>query len=330
MTDEEAGGVQVGRDLPLYWKVFLINGAVLAVATLALVLSPLSISRDAVVSEVVVLGLGLVVMLLTNGVLLRSSLSPVDRVVREMATVNPREPGTRLAEPRSNPGARLVRGFNAMQDRLEDERRASNVKALTAQEAERDRVARELHDEVGQALTVVLLSLKRLEQQAPPGLAEELAVVRESARAGLDDVRRVARDLRPGVLDDLGLVSALTALTHDLTAGTGVAVRRVVAPGLPDLPRECELVVYRVAQEALTNVARHAAADEVELSLTRRGDRVVLEVADDGVGCADLVAGTGVRGMAERARLVGGTLDLRPSPAGGTLVHLEVPAERHP
>ena len=99
----------------------------------------------------------------------------------------------------------------------------------------------------------------------------------------------------------------------------------MVAPGLPALSPDVELVVYRVAQEALTNAARHARAGHVELSLTRRGDRVVLSVADDGVGCSDLVPGSGVRGMQERAALVGGDLDIRPSPAGGTLVHLEVP-----
>jgi two-component system sensor histidine kinase UhpB len=212
-----------------------------------------------------------------------------------------------------------------MLERLEDERRRSNAHALAAQEAERDRVARELHDQVGQSLTVVLLSLKRLEQQAPAELAAELALIREGARAGLDDVRRVARELRPGVLDDLGLASALTALSHDYATGGGPPVRRVIPPGLPQLPAETELVVYRVAQEALTNVARHAHAREVELSLTRRGDRVVLEVADDGVGCRDLVRGSGVRGMEERALMVGGTLTLGPSPGNGTLVHLEVP-----
>ena len=315
----------MARELPLFWKVFLINGAVLAAALVALVLTPLSVSPEFVVSEAVVLALGLAAMLLTNAALLRSSLAPVDRVLREMATVDLRDPGTRLERPRSEPGGRLVAGFNDMIDRLEQERRASNAKALAAQEAERDRVARELHDQVGQGLTVVLLSLKRLEQQAPAELAEELAAVREGARTSLDDVRRVARDLRPGVLDDIGLVSALAALTHDFTSGGGASVRRVVAPGLPALPAEAELVVYRVAQEALTNAARHARAEQVELSLTRRGDRVVLEVADDGIGCRDLVPGSGIEGMEERAVLIGGALWVGPSPAGGTLVRLEVP-----
>jgi two-component system sensor histidine kinase UhpB len=314
------------RSLPLYWKVFLINGAVLCAAALALVLLPVSVSRRTVVSEAVVLLLGLAAMLLTNAALLRSSLAPVDRVVRAMGTVELVESGVRLERPRSNPGASLVEGFNAMLDRLDLERSTSNARAIAAQEAERHRIAQELHDQVGQSLTVVLLGLKQVEQRAPAELAEELALLRETARAGLDDVRRVARELRPGVLDDLGLVSALAALTNDFTSYSNASVRRVVGPGLPQLPPEVELVVYRVAQEALTNAHRHAEAEHVELSLTRVGDQVVLEVADDGRGCRDLVPGAGVRGMRERALLVDGQLRIISTERGGTTVRLSVPA----
>ena len=318
----------IRRELPLYWKVFLINGAVLSAAALILVLAPFTVSRRAVVSEVVVLVVGLAVMLLTNATLLRSSLAPIDRVVREMATVDLLEARGHLDQPRSNPGARLVGGFNAMLDRLELERGTSNAKALAAQEAERHRVAQELHDQVGQSLTVVLLGLKQLEQRAPADLAAELALLRESTRAGLDDIRRVARELRPGVLDDLGLVSALTALTSDFTSHSTASIRRVVGPGLPHLSPESELVVYRVAQEALTNAHRHAEADLVEVSLTRIGDRVQLEVSDDGTGRRDLVPGEGVRGMRERALLVGGQLTITSSERSGTVVRLTVPLEQ--
>jgi two-component system sensor histidine kinase UhpB len=281
----------------LYWKLVLINGGVLAAATLALVLGPVSVSRRPVVSEVMVLGSGLLVMLVTNALLLRSSLKPVEKVVAE---------------------------FNEMFERLEDERATSDAKALAAQEAERHRIAQELHDEVGQNLTVVLLGLKQAETRAPADLAADLALLRESAREGLDDVRRVARQLRPGVLDDLGLASALASLASDFAQHSGASVRRVVTPGLPALPHEAELVVYRVAQEALTNAARHADARDVELSLTRAGDRVVLVVADDGRGFDTRCDGAGLRGMRERARLVAGDLTVTSSPAG-TTVRLEVP-----
>lgn len=281
----------------LYWKVVLINGAVLVAATLILVLGPVSVSRQPAASEAAVLLPGLAVMLLANALLLRSSFRPVEKVVAE---------------------------YDAMFERLEDERAASNAKALAAQEQERHRIAQELHDEVGQQLTVVLLGLKRIEQQVPAELGEELAALRESVREGLDDVRRVARQLRPGVLEDLGLTSALASLANDFAEQSPATVRRQVPPGLPVLSPDVELVVYRVAQEALTNAARHSGATSVVLSLSRVGECVVLEVADDGRGFEPTAGGAGLRGMRERARLVGADLTIT-STRGATAVRLAVP-----
>lgn len=284
----------------LYWRVVLINGAVLLSATLLLVFGPFSVSRHPVVSEIGVLAAGLVVILLANALLLRASFKPVEQVVAE---------------------------YDAMLARLDDERAASDAKALAAQEAERHRIAQELHDEVGQQLTVVLLGLKRLEQlgrDTTPELAEEIALLRESAREGLDDVRRVARQLRPGVLEDLGLTSALASLTTDFAERSPASVQRNVAPGLPPLSADAELVVYRVAQEALTNAARHSGASAVALSLSRVGECVVLEVTDDGRGFDTTAVGAGIRGMRERARLIGADLTIT-STRGATTVRLAVP-----
>ncbi|HEX5090356.1 MAG TPA: histidine kinase [Nocardioides sp.] len=309
----------------LYWKVVAINGAVLCLALLALVLGPVSVSRRTVASEVLVLALGLAAILLTNALLLRSSLAPVDRVLRAMADVDPTDRRARIPVPRSGPGRRLVEGFNTMLHRLEEEQSASNAKALAAQEAERHRIAQELHDEVGQHLTVVLLGLKQLEGVIPDEQRHEVALLRESARNGLDDVRRVARRLRPGVLEDLGLTSALAALTNDFARHHPAAVQRVIAPGLPGLLQDTELVIYRVAQEALTNTVRHSGAERVTLSLVRVGSHVVLEVTDDGVGFDTTRFGAGVRGMHERSRLVGGDLQIASTPLKGTTVRLAVP-----
>jgi two-component system sensor histidine kinase UhpB len=283
-----------------------------------------------VVSEILVLTLGLALMSLTNALLLRNSLGPIDRVVREMANVDLLEPGGRLTQSGRGPGAALVRSYNAMLDRLEAERGTSDARALAAQESERHRIAQELHDQIGQSLTVVLLGLKQVEQRAPAELVPELEVVRESARAGLDDVRRVARQLRPGVLEDLGLHSALTGLATDFTTASGVAVQRTFSPGLPELPADVELVIYRVAQEALTNTARHANATRVELSLLRSGARIVLEVVDDGAGSAAgaTTPGAGIRGMRERAALIGGTVTITHPPPHGHRVRLEIPVAR--
>lgn len=311
----------------LYWKVCLINGAVLCAGATVLMLSPASVSRQVLVSEAVGLVVGLGLVLALTAVLLRAALGPVDRVIREMATVRLGGVGQRIDTAGRGPGGQLVRSYHAMLDRLETERRTSNAQALAAQEAERGRIARELHDQVGQSLTVVLLGLKRLEDQAAPELRDELELVRESARAGLDDVRRVARELRPGVLEDLGLQAALSALGTDVAAHGGLTVRRTFAPGLPDLGAEVETVVYRVAQEALTNVVRHAGAARVDLSLLRVGADVVLEVIDDGrgfPGAATDRAGTGLLGMRDRATLVGADVEVR-SGDRGTTVRLRVP-----
>jgi two-component system sensor histidine kinase UhpB len=314
----------------LYWKVCLINGAVLCAGTLALVVSPARVSRDVVLSEVVVIAVGLAVMLAANAVLLRSALAPVDRVIREMATAQlggpPATSGRRPEAQGAGAGARLLRSYDAMLDRLEAERSASNAKALAAQEAERHRIAQELHDQAGQSLTVVLLGLKQLSDRAPAELVAELDLIRETARSGLDDVRRVARELRPGVLHDLGLQAALAALATDVSAHGGPLVRRTFGPGLPALSADAELVVYRVAQEALTNVLRHAGARRVELSLLRVGGDVVLEVSDDGRGLdGPPPAGTGIAGMTDRALLVDGTVTFESRPGRGTTVRLRVP-----
>lgn len=311
----------------LYWKVSLINGAVLGAGVLVLALAPVSVSRRVVVSEALVLVIGLSLVLLVTAILLRQALTPIDRVIREMATVQLGGTGRRLEATGTGPGAQLVRSYHAMLDRLESERRSSNAAALAAQEAERHRIAHELHDQIGQSLTVVLLGLKQMEDRAPAELREELQLVRETARTGLDDVRRVARELRPGVLDDLGLQAALAALATDVSAYGGPSVRRTFGLGLPALGQDAEVVVYRVAQEALTNVARHAEASRVDLSLMRVGADVVLQVSDNGRGLrgsAEAVAGTGLTGMRDRAALVDGEVEVF-SADEGTTVRLRVP-----
>lgn len=314
------------RSWPLSWTISAINGVVLVAAALLLVLSPARVSADAVASEVLVVAVGLVVVLLTNALLVRWALAPLHRLIGRLEHIEHLEP-TDLPEEGTGPVRGIARSVNRLLQRLSDERRAGDARALTAQEAERHRVAQELHDEVGQSLTVVLLGLKRLESRAPAALVPELAAVRESARAGLDDVRRVARRLRPGVLEDLGLASALAALATDFAEHSTASVRRSFAPGLPALSPEAEVVVYRVAQEALTNAARHADAREVGLSLGRQGASVVLEVRDDGRGFDGLAEGSGLMGMRERAGLVRAELSVVSRPRHGTTVRLRVPVD---
>lgn len=320
----------------LYWRIFGLNAVVLGSATALLLLAPVTVSVPVLLTEAVVLVGGLAVMLVANAALLRIGLTPLDRVTRLMSTVDLLRPGQRLPERGGGEVAELVSSFNAMLERLEAERVASSARAILAQEGERRRIAQELHDEVGQSMTAVLLALKRASDEAAEPLRGELQQAQEITRESLDEVRRLVRRLRPGVLDDLGLVSAVTSLATEFATHTGLLVRRRFDADLPVLDHETELVIYRVAQESLTNAARHAEARSVEVSLRGDGGGVVLEVADDGRGIGAAQEGAGLRGMRERALLIGAELDIR-SPdrtsvtsvtGTGTRIRLTVPAVR--
>ncbi|GAA3863732.1 sensor histidine kinase [Streptomyces sedi] len=314
--------------MSLFWRIFALNAVVLGAATALLLWAPVTVSVPILLPEAAILLGGLAVMLIANAALLRIGLAPLERLSRLMSTVDLLRPGQRLPPPARGGIAEPVHAFNSMLDRLEAERALSNARALSARETERRRVSAELHDEVGQSLTAVLLGVKRVADQAPEPLRGELRLVQETVRDSLDEVRRLARRLRPGVLEDLGLVAALTSLATDVATHTGVKVARDLRAGLPPLGPEAELVVYRIAQEGLTNVARHAEATRVELALLSEGSGVVLRIDDDGHGLGDAPEGAGIRGMRERALLVGAALDIAPGPDGGTRVLLTVPTTR--
>jgi two-component system, NarL family, sensor histidine kinase UhpB len=323
------GGEERGLAVSLFWRIFVLNAVVLAAATALLLWAPVTVSVPVLFTEALVLLGGLAVMLVANAVLLRVGLAPLDRLTRRMATVDLLRPGQRLSVDGQGGVSQLIRAFNDMLARLEAERAASSTRALSAQEAERRRIAQELHDEVGQSLTAVLLELKRAAERVEDAdLRADLRHAQETTRESLDEVRRLAHRLRPGVLEDLGLVSALTALATELSTHTGLAIRHTFEPGLPALNEQTELVIYRVAQEGLTNVARHADATQVEISLRHSEGAVGLRIRDDGRGLGLAHEGAGIRGMRERALLVGATLDLGTAPAGGVEVNLLVPLDR--
>jgi two-component system sensor histidine kinase UhpB len=309
----------------LFGRIFLLNALVLVLAAALLVFGPVTVSTPALLGEMVIVAAGLVVMLIANAVLIRVGLAPLDRLTRAMTTIDLLKPGPRLPATGHGEIAELIGTFNSMIDRLEAERGFSSARALSAQEAERRRVAQELHDEVGQSLTAVLLELKRVAGQSP--MRDELLLVQETTRSTLDEIRRIARRLRPGVLEELGLVSALKALAAEISGHTGLKVRPAFDKNLPELDAETELVVYRVAQEGLTNTVRHSGAEHVNLVLRAHPSGVELHIHDDGRGLGDSVEGAGIRGMRERALLVGAELSVASARApGGTEVRLVVAA----
>ncbi|MET8288222.1 HAMP domain-containing sensor histidine kinase [Streptomyces sp. NPDC048448] len=311
--------------MSLFWRIFGLNAVVLGTATGLLLWAPVTVSVPVVLTEAVILVGGLVVMLVANAALLSWGLAPLVRLTGLMTTVDLLRPGQRLPARGGGEVAELIRAFNAMLDRLEQERATSSARVLLAQEAERRRIAHELHDEVGQSMTAILLALKRAADDADGPLRDELHQAQEITRGSLDEVRRLVRRLRPGVLDDLGLVSAMTSLTHDFATHTGLRVLRHFDADLPALEPETELVLYRVAQESLTNVARHADAERAEVSLRHTDGAVVLAVADDGRGIEAACEGAGIRGMRERALLIGAALDITPAARTGTRIRLTAP-----
>jgi two-component system, NarL family, sensor histidine kinase UhpB len=317
--------------MSLFMRVLLANAAVLAIATLLLVFSPIEVSSPVTNAQATILVIGFVLSVALNIVLLRGVIAPLRRLTETMRSVEPLQPGRRLAIRGADADVKaLTRAFNDMLDRLEDERRESGRRALLAQEAERQRIARELHDEVGQVLTSVVLELEHAAQHSAEPDAAKLAGAREAVRQSLEEVRRIARELRPEMLDDLGLQSALRALCTAAAAHEELHVERSLELAEAVSP-EVELVVYRVAQESLTNVMRHAGASEVLVALAHVGGGLRLVVRDDGRGLpTDFNGGTGIAGMQERALHVGGRLTVSRLPAGGTEVRLDIPLPEGP
>jgi two-component system sensor histidine kinase UhpB len=312
--------------LSLLWRVFAVNAAVFVLAFAIVAWTPVTVHRVATASEVVVLAILLVLMLAFDLFLLRRSFAPLRRLAATMGAVDPAEPGRR-AEPFEGAGEEvqaLAGALNSMLDRLEGERRESGRQVLAAQERERSRIARELHDEVGQTLTAIALRAERAVAE-PESQQQALTDITQTALRSLEDVRRIGRELRPEALDDLGLVNALIALCARLDRQQGLRIRRDLDWHLPPLSPEVELVVYRVAQEALTNVLRHASATEAFVGLKREQGQVVLVVRDNGRGLPSAVRERGLRAMRDRVMVIDAQLEVAPAPRRGTEIVMRVP-----
>jgi two-component system sensor histidine kinase UhpB len=313
--------------LPLLWRLFSMNAAVLVVASVVVALTPVTVSSPLLLSEAVILVIGLSAMLVINVVLTRRALVPLSRLSDLMEHVDLLSPGQQIPVYReSTEVIRLAESFNAMLDRLQDERRETARRAMKAQEAERRRIAQELHDAIGQSLTVALMQLDTVARAVPNGNRASLAAAQETVRAGIEDTRRIVSQLRPEALDDLGLRSALVSLLQRLSDGTGLVIDRHLGTDLPRLSSDVELVVYRVAQEAVTNAIRHSGASRLEVHLRRTaGGGLRLRVRDDGVGLRESAGpGGGLRGMRERALTVAARLSVHSVPHEGVEVRLDI------
>jgi two-component system sensor histidine kinase UhpB len=282
--------------------------------------------------QFLILAMTLLLTFLLNTLLLRRRFEPFERLLAMMERVDLSRPGRRLELDTdmasvSTDIERLAATFNRMLERLERERRRSGEMVLQAQEEERKRIARDLHDEVNQALTALLLRIEAAAQDAPAALREELAETKRLANQAMSELLDLARQLRPTALDDHGLVAALRTHAREHDRRGPATVHFWADPTLGDLPAEAQVVIYRVAQEALVNAARHSGADRIEVSLEGDGSTVSLIVTDNGSGFAFAAEGKGLglSGMRERALLVGGRLEIDSRPGKGTTVKLEVP-----
>jgi two-component system, NarL family, sensor histidine kinase UhpB len=316
----------------LIGQIVAVN-VLLVVATLfaATAAASLNLRTNDQRMQFALLALTIVLILLVNMLMIQRRFTPLEKLIERVEQIDPQQPA-RFDAPAPRSGSeevdRLATSFRRLLARVEAERRRSGRLALRAQEEERRRLARDLHDEVNQALTAILLRLQAVSQDAPAEVADELAEVRRLVNQAMDELLRLARELRPSALDDHGLYSAIEGQVRRFRNQTGIDTE-LRADGDPaDLDADREIAVFRIAQESLANVARHAGASRVDIELGRIGEHgIALTVRDDGCGFMPAGAsnGLGLNGMVERARLVGGELDIDSTPGTGTTVSLRVP-----
>jgi two-component system sensor histidine kinase UhpB len=279
--------------------------------------------------ELLVFGLALVATVLGNGLLLHRRFVPLDEMISAMERIDLAHPGQRPVMPAPADSAEVLRldaAFQRMISRLEDERRRAGRAAIQAQERERRRIAQDLHDEVNQALTAVSLRLQASIEHAPPELQRELIETKRLSSQAMEELLALARQLRPSVLDDAGVVAALHSQVRDFADQTHIDAAFNTRGMTPRLSPEQQLVMYRVTQESLSNIAQHAQAHKVEVELSFIG-RTILRISDDGKGFeGGREGGLGLSGMRERALLAGGQLAIFSKLGQGTRVELTIGA----
>jgi two-component system sensor histidine kinase UhpB len=320
------------RNRELLTQVLVVNLLLISAAVVAAVIAANpNVSLSDHPTTALVFAIAIAITVLVNVLLLQRRFRPLERLVDEMERADLSQPGANLrrTEPLGGPEEveRLQRAFRRMLERLEAERRRASSAALTAQEKERARIARDLHDEVNQSLTGLLLRLEATRRHAPPQLAHELTETRALANQAMEELLTLARQLRPTALDDLGLKAALAGHVDEIGRQTDIETDLDADGTFQGLPSDVQLVAYRVAQEALSNAVRHSGAQTIRVRLARDDGTLELTVADDGRGFTfdQATRGLGMGGMRERALLVGGELNVESRPDSGTRVRLRVP-----
>jgi two-component system sensor histidine kinase UhpB len=327
--------------LSLFEKVIVANSIMLVgEALVALWVTSHSLESHHYLIDTSFLVLAALSSLLINVVVLRASFRPLFRLLLTIRSVSAGQTTQRTPVPADPDIGPLTRAFNTMLDQLESFQREQTLQIIQAQEEERRRVARELHDETSQTLTALLLHTEILSQhvalaashlsiQEQQQFEQDTAQLTTLAQETLDDIHVIAQQLRPSVLDDLGLLAALRWLAEDGRQRLHLHTNVVIGEDVKtlSLPPVYETTLFRIAQESLTNTARYANAAEVTIMLLIHEQQVVLTVRDDGQGfdTAQVRQGLGLRGMRERTALLQGTLTVRTTPGEGTYIEATLP-----
>jgi signal transduction histidine kinase len=334
MTDAgPRGAVQSVLRVPLLGKLAGANLLIVLAAFISVVVERRLHLPGSAVS---ILGVALAVSLSVNLVLVYIALRPLSELEAAAARVSAgdmaaRVPPSILAD---RDITRIGTTLNGLLDRLTEDRarvRRLAAQVISAQDEERARVARELHDSTAQILTAVMLQLGAAARESTSGVLDErIATLRELTAEALEEVRLMAHTMHPRVLDDLGLVAALEWLARQTVTQDALDVQVLPGPEMPMVPAPLASVLYRVAQEALRNVGRHAHATHANVSLRSDAAGLTLEVSDDGQGfdvgrAEERRPGMGLFSMRERVALVNGRLDVSSAPGQGTRVSATVP-----
>src|SRR5436305_6568016 len=326
--------------IPVFYKVLFANSIIIFIGATGgtWLASSLMNSHQSLATPVVLLlfvSLGWLVSVFLNFVVLQIAFRPLMDLGKVMNRVQAGERSLRArltgVDPQANP---LARTFNTMLEAIDEATRLRASQIINAQEQERKRIARELHDETSQVLTSLLISLAILEESITTQEARDrIADTRKLAHQTLRAIRNLSIDLRPSALDDLGLLPALRWYVKEYQQKCSIEVEFAAQGFKQRLPAEMETALYRIVQESLTNTARHANAHKVLITMKEDADAVYVTIKDDGCGfdvgtllkTPDQERGLGLAGMNERAVLLDGSLSIHSGPGHGTTIEVHIP-----
>ncbi len=324
--------------IPIFYKVLIANSLIIFVGATGgtWLATHLNVSPYATpMSLIIFITIGWLVSVVLNFVVLQIAFRPLTELGKVMKRVRAGESSLRAPLTGVDSQAdQLAEAFNMVLEALDEASRLRASQIIQAQEQERQRIARELHDETSQVLTSLLISLTLLEESVETQEARErIADTRALAHSTLRAIRNLSIDLRPSALDDLGLLPALRWYVKEYQKKCSIDVEFHASGFKERLPAEMETALYRIVQECLTNTAKHANANRVTITLKEETARVYARITDDGEGfdyeallkTPGLERGLGLAGMHERAVLLDGTLSIHSTSERGTIIEVSIP-----